>query len=145
MVWHICMSQRGVCVCVCVSVCVSVCLCTQSNFQLFAIPWTVAHQLPLSEEFSRQQYCSGLPFPNPADGSAICANRLTVENIINIYLQTYKIIEWQEFGAGLDVKNHLIFPKERHVRNPKTRRCPWTPVIFLTVTLYCLMLLFCKV
>ena len=30
-------------------------------------PWTVAHQLPLSMEFSRQEYWSGLPFPSPGD------------------------------------------------------------------------------
>ena len=35
--------------------------------QLFATPWTVAHQVPLSVEFSRQAYCSGLPFPSPGD------------------------------------------------------------------------------
>ena len=29
--------------------------------------WTVAYQAPLSMEFSRQQYCSGLPFPPPGD------------------------------------------------------------------------------
>ena len=34
---------------------------------LFATPWTVAHQAPLSMEFSRQEYCSGLPFPSPGD------------------------------------------------------------------------------
>ena len=28
-------------------------------------PWTVACQAPLSMEFSRQQYWSGLPFPTP--------------------------------------------------------------------------------
>ena len=28
-------------------------------------PWTVAHQVPLSMEFSRQEYWSGLPFPSP--------------------------------------------------------------------------------
>ena len=28
-----------------------------------AIPWTVAYQAPLSMEFSRQEYWSGLPFP----------------------------------------------------------------------------------
>ena len=28
-------------------------------------PWTVAHQAPPSMEFSRQEYCSGLPFPTP--------------------------------------------------------------------------------
>ena len=31
--------------------------------QLSATPWTVASQAPLSTEFSRQEYWSGLPFP----------------------------------------------------------------------------------
>ena len=30
-------------------------------------PWTVAHQAPLSMEFSRQEYWSGLPCPPPGD------------------------------------------------------------------------------
>ena len=30
-------------------------------------PWTVAHQVPLSMEFSRQEYCSGEPLPSPGD------------------------------------------------------------------------------
>ena len=34
--------------------------------RLFAIPWTVGFQASLSiEEFSRQEYWSGLPFPSP--------------------------------------------------------------------------------
>ena len=32
-----------------------------------ATPWTVVHQAPLSKGFSRQEYCSGLPFPSPRD------------------------------------------------------------------------------
>ena len=32
-----------------------------------ATPWTVAYQAPLSMEFSRQEYWSGLPFPSPGD------------------------------------------------------------------------------
>ena len=32
-----------------------------------AIPWTIAHQAPLSMGFSRQEYWSGLPFPSPGD------------------------------------------------------------------------------
>ena len=32
-----------------------------------ATPWTVACQAPLSMEFSRQEYWSGLPFPSPGD------------------------------------------------------------------------------
>ena len=30
-------------------------------------PWTVAHHAPLSMEFSRQEYWSGLPFFSPGD------------------------------------------------------------------------------
>ena len=33
----------------------------------FATPWTVARQAPLSMEFPRQEYWSGLPFPPPGD------------------------------------------------------------------------------
>ena len=38
-----------------------------SRVWLFATPWTVAHQVPLSMGFSRQEYWSGLPFPSPED------------------------------------------------------------------------------
>ena len=31
----------------------------------FVTPWTVAHQIPLSMGFPRQEYWSGLPFPPP--------------------------------------------------------------------------------
>ena len=34
---------------------------------LSAIQWTVDCQAPLSLEFSRQPYWSGLPFPSPGD------------------------------------------------------------------------------
>ena len=30
-------------------------------------PWTVAHQVPLSMGFSKQEYWSQLPFPSPGD------------------------------------------------------------------------------
>ena len=33
----------------------------------FVTLWTVAHQAPLSKEFSRQEYWSELPFPTPGD------------------------------------------------------------------------------
>ena len=38
-----------------------------SRVQLFATPWTVAHQAPLPMGFSRQEYWSELPFPSPGD------------------------------------------------------------------------------
>ena len=38
-----------------------------SHIQLFATPWTVAHQAPWSMGFSRHEYWSGLPFPSPGN------------------------------------------------------------------------------
>ena len=38
-----------------------------SRVQLFATPWDVTCQAPLSMGFSRQEYWSGLPFPSPGD------------------------------------------------------------------------------
>ena len=38
-----------------------------SRVQLFATAWIVAHQAPLSMEFSRQEYWSGLPVSSPGD------------------------------------------------------------------------------
>ena len=38
-----------------------------SRVQLFVVLWTTACQGPLSVEFSRQEYWSGLPFPPPRD------------------------------------------------------------------------------
>ena len=44
------------------------CVCLLlSCVQFFETPWTVACQAPLSIEFSRQEYWSGLPFPSPGD------------------------------------------------------------------------------
>ena len=41
-------------------------LVAQSHLTL-ETPWTVAHRAPLSVEFSRQEFWSGLPFPPPRD------------------------------------------------------------------------------
>ena len=38
-----------------------------SHVRLFATPWTVAYQAPLSTGFSRQEYWSGLLFLSPGD------------------------------------------------------------------------------
>ena len=44
------------------------CVCQSlSRVQLFMTPWTVAHQAPLSMEFSRQEYWRQLPFSSLGD------------------------------------------------------------------------------
>ena len=46
----------------------SMCVCVScSVISNSATPWTTAHQAPVSMGFSRQEYCSGLPFPSPGD------------------------------------------------------------------------------
>ena len=56
-------TEPDACVCVCVCVCAQLFSCVW----FFVTPWTVAHQAPLSMEFSRQEYWSGLPLPAPGD------------------------------------------------------------------------------
>ena len=48
-------------------ICCSFVVQSQSHALLFATPWTVAHQAPLSMGFSQQEFWSGLPFPSPGN------------------------------------------------------------------------------
>ena len=43
------------------------CMCVLIHVWLFATPWIVAHQVPLSMGFFRQEYWTGLPFPPLGD------------------------------------------------------------------------------
>ena len=47
-------------------VCMICCVCSVVS-DSFATPWIVAHQVPLSMGFPRQEHWSGLPFPSPGD------------------------------------------------------------------------------
>ena len=42
-------------------------MATHSSILAWKIPWTVAHQAPLSMGFRRQEYWSGWPLPPPGD------------------------------------------------------------------------------
>ena len=50
---------------------ITLCVCMSapslSPVQLCATLWTVAHQAPLTMEFSKQEYQTGLPFLPPGD------------------------------------------------------------------------------
>ena len=48
-------------------ICICCCCCLVARLscvQLFATPWTIPHQTPLSMGFPSQEYWSGLPFPS---------------------------------------------------------------------------------
>ena len=59
-----------------------------SCIQLCTTPWTVAHQVALSMEFSRQEYWGGLSFPTPGDlhdpGIALPGRLFTTAPLKNI-------------------------------------------------------------
>ena len=80
------------------------CLCAQSHshVQLFATPWTVSHQAPLSMGFSQQEYWRGQPFPFPRDLDT------TVIEIIPFSEQTYGC--WgdgvvRDFGMDMSIQS----------------------------------------
>ena len=58
----------------------SMCVCSVAqSCPSSAIPWTVAHQAPLSMEFSREEYWSRLPFPSPGNLSDPVVELTSVE------------------------------------------------------------------
>ena len=56
-----------------------------SRVWLFATPWTVACQAPLSMGFSRQEYWSGVPLPSPGESSRP-RDQTHVSCIIGVFL-----------------------------------------------------------
>ena len=48
---------------------VTSCCCCRlvAMFKSFSVPWTVAHQAPLSMRFLSQEHWNGLPFPSPGE------------------------------------------------------------------------------
>jgi len=76
------------------------CCCLVTKSCLTVTPWTVAHQSPLSMEFSRQEYWSVLPFPSPGDlpnpGIKSMSPALQVDSLL---LSTSKAISDESSGV----------------------------------------------
>ena len=78
-----------------------------SRVRGFATPWTVAHQTPLSVEFSRQEYSSESPFPSAGNLDDLGIEYLgntTSETFINIYL-----LQNGHFGLSLTLLTQDTF------------------------------------
>ena len=82
-----------------------------SRVRIFGNPWTVVCQAPLSMEFSRQEYWSGLPFPSPGDLPDLGSNpgllhcrqilyHLSHQGIIIMY---YKISNIQKIALNCNI------------------------------------------
>ena len=83
-----------------------------SRVQLFGTPWIVACQAPLSTEFSRQEYWSGLPFPSLGDlpdpgieprSPALQADSFSSEPSGKHYVKTYFDHDWNGRDSILQV------------------------------------------
>ena len=73
------------------------------------------HQAPLSVEFSKQEYWSGLPFPTPVDIPAQGSN-----------LNLFPLLHWQAISLPL-----------HHLGGPSTNMAPNTYVLLIFVLNFC--------
>ena len=99
---------------------VRVCAQLLSHVQLSATPGTVACQAPLSVEFSRQEYWSGLPFPPPGifptgDQTCIFSISCTGKRIL------YHRATWKADGAG------AVIVRTRNVKGHEKRQSQCCP------------------
>ena len=76
-----------------------------SRVRLFATPWTVACQAPLSMDFSRQEYCSGLPFPTPGDLPKAGIEPVPLTPSVGRFFTTSTAWEAEVASVGLLVKS----------------------------------------
>ena len=77
-----------------------------SSVRLFATPWTVACQVPLSMGLPRQEYWSGLPFPFPGDlpdpGTELVSLALQMDYLPLSHLKSHSV--YGEMYKNIDSK-----------------------------------------
>ena len=105
-----------------------------SRVQLCATPQTAAHQAPLSLEFSRQEYWSGLPFPSPRLFSHKALSEIIHSPSIN-YERSWRLMKlprnlWEQQNRKtshppfLPQSQAQIIPDSRFLCLPPVIRCP---------------------
>ena len=84
-----------------------VCISYFSHFWLCVTLWTVACQAPLSMEFSRQEYWSGLPFPPAGDlaDPGIEPTSLTSPALAGRFFTTSTTYTFPKKGKTVEVKS----------------------------------------
>ena len=94
-----------------------------SRVRLFATPWTVAHQAPLSMGFPRQEYWSGFPFPSPGHlpdtGIELGSSALEADSLPSEPPEKpVRILEWVAISSSRGSPQ----PREPYVRLKKKKR-----------------------
>ena len=77
-----------------------------SRVWLFATPWTITYQAPLSMGFSRQEYWSGVPLPSPVirRGEKLLLNKLllNIQNqLITLTFTVRNQMQWKRIIPSL--------------------------------------------
>ena len=79
---------------------------------LFATPWTVAYQAPLSMGFYRQEYWSGLPFPSPGylpdPGIKLGSSTLQADSTIWATRESHEVKVTQSCPTLCDPTNYTV-------------------------------------
>ena len=113
----------------CVGVCVCARTCAHSHVKLFAPPWT-----PLSLEFSRQEYWSGLLFPIPGHISYkyTYIPSLIIEHQAEVPVLYHKFPLATYFLRFFKLENELSnkWYKKRHKKVSKKRICTYVGNLF---------------
>ena len=95
-----------------------VCVCAQSlsHVWLFVIPWTAAHQVPLSMGSFIQEYGSGLPFPSLGDPPDPGIKSMSLV-LASGFFTTEPNVSWD---LGLDVTQHALseFHGSKQITSP---------------------------
>ena len=101
------------------------CVQSSGHAQLFATPWTAAHQAPLSMGFSRPEYWSGFPCPPPEDlpipgieprSPALQADSLTSEPPAKPMTKLDSILKSRDITLSTKVRivKAMVFPVILH-------------------------------
>ena len=81
-----------------------------SHVQLFATPWTVARQAPLSMGLSRQEYWSGVPFPSQGELPDRRIEPRSPELQADILpTEVSNLFYWQGFFSLSISRNHSLY------------------------------------
>ena len=118
-----------------------------SRVRLFATPWTVARQTPLSMGFSSQEYWSGLPFhaPPPPRTSSQPRGWNCVSCIAGVFFTTEPLGQAKKNMKHFTIL-HVVFAKSQQLLNGSPgykmnitfhKALPYTPYLRLWNDLSC--------
>ena len=98
-----------------------------SRVRLFATPWTVAHQAPLSMGFSRQEYWSGVLLPSPMLMAAlfIIAN-IWKQSICPLMTMDKKCVIHTHTHMHTHTHNGILFSHKKRMKSCHLWQHWWT-------------------